>query len=77
MNIIECDFEFGGFDDQLVRGGICAYLWNLCRQFDTSGHEVTALTAGHGLPPELRYRYDAEDLDWHHQAGILVRLRMS
>jgi len=74
VNIIECHFEFGGFDDQLVRGGISVYMWNLCRQFSPSGHAVTALTAGHGLLPELRCRYDVEDLDWHHQAGILVRL---
>ena len=59
MNIIECHFEFGGFDDHLVRGGISVYLWNLCRQFRAAGHRVTALTAAHGLLPELRrYRTD-------------------
>ena len=52
VNIIECHFEFGGFDDQLVRGGISVYMWNLCRQFSPSGHAVTGLTAGHGLLPE-------------------------
>jgi len=74
VNIIECHLEFGGFDDQLVRGGISVYLWNLCRQFRASGHLVTGLTAGHGLLPELRRRYDVEDLGWRDQAEIPVRL---
>jgi hypothetical protein len=32
----------------------CVHVESVCRQFDTSGHEVTALTAGHGLLPEVR-----------------------
>jgi glycosyltransferase involved in cell wall biosynthesis len=74
VNIIECHFEFGGFDDRLVRGGISVYLWNLCRQFRATGQMVTGLTAAHGLLPEIRHRYEIEDLSWSDHAEIPMRL---
>jgi glycosyltransferase involved in cell wall biosynthesis len=74
VNIIECHFEFGGFDDHLVKAGVSVYLWNLCRQFRAAGHQVTGLTAAHGLLPWLRDRYPVTDLDWHASEAIPVRL---
>lgn len=74
MNIIECHFEFGGYDDRLVRGGISVYLWNLSRQFRAAGHQVTGLTAGHGLLPLLRREYRVTDLRWSDHAEVPVRL---
>ncbi len=74
MNIIECHFEFGGFDDHLVKGGISVYLWNLCRQFRAAGHQVTGLTAAHGLIPRLRDRHEITTLGWRASAAIPVRL---
>jgi glycosyltransferase AcbS len=74
VNIVECHFELGGFNDRLVRGGISVYLWNLCRQFSIAGHQVTGLTASHGLLPELRKYYDVQDLDWKADARVPVRL---
>ncbi len=67
-------FEFGGFDDRLVKAGVSVYLWNLCREFHAAGHQVTGLTAAHGLLPWLRDRYPVTDLDWHASEAIPVRL---
>lgn len=74
MTVIECHFEFGGFDDHLVKGGISVYLWNLCRQFRDAGVPVSGLTAAHGLLPRLRDRYDVTDLDWHDDRPVTVPL---
>ncbi|HTZ42839.1 MAG TPA: hypothetical protein VMB79_03185 [Jatrophihabitans sp.] len=74
MNIIECHVEFGGFSDDLIKGGISVYLWNLCRQFRSLGHQVSALTAAHGLLPVLRERYEVHDLDWSPELAIPVPL---
>jgi glycosyltransferase involved in cell wall biosynthesis len=74
MNIIECDFEFSGFDDHLVKAGTSVYLWNLCRKFHAAGHTVTCLTPAHGLLGRLRERYSVSTLDWHYTAEIPVRL---
>jgi glycosyltransferase involved in cell wall biosynthesis len=74
MNIIECHFEFGGFDDHLVKGGISVYLWNLCRRFRAAGHTVTAVTAAHGLLGRLRERHDLVPLEWTADLEIPVRL---
>ena len=64
MHIIECHFEFSGYDDQLVKAGTSVYLWNLVRQFRDKGHQVTAVTAAHGLLPRLRRDHEVEELDW-------------
>ena len=74
MDIIECDFEFTGFDDHLVKAGTSVYLWNLCRQFHAAGHRVTGLTPAHGLLGRLRERYEVSTLDWQYSADIPVRL---
>lgn len=74
MDIIECDFEFTGFDDRLVKAGTSVYLWNLCQQFRAAGHHVTGLTPAHGLLGHLREQHEITDLDWHYAADIPVRL---
>jgi len=74
VNIIECDFEFSGFDDQLVKAGTSVYLWNLCRQFQAAGHDVTCLTPAHGLLGQLRERHAVSTLDWRYTGTIPVRL---
>jgi glycosyltransferase involved in cell wall biosynthesis len=74
VDIIECDFEFSGFDDHLVKAGTSVYLWNLCRKFHTAGHSVTCLTPAHGLLGRLRERYSISTLDWRYTAQIPVRL---
>jgi len=53
MDIIECHFEFSGFDDSLVKAGTSVYLWNLVRQFRDAGHWLSALTPSHGLLKEF------------------------
>jgi glycosyltransferase AcbS len=74
VDIIECDFEFSGFDDHLVKAGTSVYLWNLCRKFHAAGHLVTCLTPAHGLLGHLRERYSVTALDWRYTAKIPVRL---
>jgi glycosyltransferase AcbS len=74
VNIIECDFEFSGYDDHLVKAGTSVYLWNLCRQFHVAGHQVTCLTPAHGLLGRLRERHEIRTLDWQYDAAIPVRL---
>jgi glycosyltransferase involved in cell wall biosynthesis len=74
MNIVECHFEFSGFDDRLVKAGTSVYLWNLCRQLHRAGHQVTGLTAAHGLLASLRESHEVTTLDWHLDAEIPIRL---
>ncbi|MEW2621599.1 NUDIX domain-containing protein [Streptomyces sp. NPDC048106] len=74
MHIIECHFEFSGFDDHLVKAGTSVYLWNLARQFRDQGHRVGAVTPAHGLLPLLSERYEVVDLDWRTDDEIPVRL---
>src|ERR1700729_2218677 len=74
MDIIECDFEFTGFDDRLVKAGTSVYLWNLCRQFRAAGHQVTGLTPAHGLLGQLAGQHEITTLDWHYAADIPLRL---
>ena len=74
MHIIECHFEFSGYDDQLVKAGTSVYLWNLVRQFRDKGHRVTAVTAAHGLIPRLRRDHQVEELDWTYEGELPVRL---
>lgn len=74
MRIIECHFEFSGFDEHLVKAGTSVYLWNLVRQFKAAGHETGAVTAAHGLLPEIAKKHDVTPLDWRVRERIPVRL---
>jgi glycosyltransferase involved in cell wall biosynthesis len=74
VHIVECHIELAGYDDRLVRAGVSVYLQNLCRQFQAAGHQVTGLTAAHGLLPWLRGRYQVTDLGWRASDAIPVRL---
>ncbi|MCP3803614.1 glycosyltransferase [Allokutzneria sp. A3M-2-11 16] len=64
MNVVECHYEFGGFDHRLVKGGISVYLWNLSQALSARGVGVSGLTAAHGALPLLRQDYDVTDLDY-------------
>ena len=74
MNVVECHLEFGGFDDQLVKGGISVYLWNLCTALRRRGTPVSALTASHGLLAHLRQRHTLQALGWHDRHAVDVPL---
>ncbi len=74
MDIIECDFEFSGFDDHLVKAGTSVYLWNLCQHLRAAGHQVTGLTPAHGLLGRLSQRHQISTLDWCYTADIPVPL---
>ena len=74
MHIIECDFEFSGFDDHLVKAGTSVYLWHLCRQFRAAGHRVTGLTPAHGLLGRLREQHEITNLAWRCPARVPIPL---
>ncbi|MGP2436184.1 glycosyltransferase [Streptomyces sp. JW3] len=74
MRIIECHFEFTGFDDQLVKAGTSVYLWNLVRQFKAAGHDTGAVTAAHGLLDVIGEEHTVTELDWQFAGRIPVRL---
>lgn len=74
MHIIECHLEFSGYDDHLVKAGTSVYLWNLAQQFRAAGHRVTAITAAHGLLPDLEDRHTLERLDWRFEGTVPFRL---
>ncbi|MFJ4684271.1 glycosyltransferase [Streptomyces sp. NPDC088789] len=74
MRIIECHFEFTGFDDHLVKAGTSVYLWNLVRQFKAAGHETGAVTAAHGLLDVIAEKHAITELDWRFADRIPVRL---
>ena len=74
MHVIECYFEFGGFDEYLVKGGISVYLWDLCRHLRRRGIRVSALTPSHGQLERLRKHGDLLSLDWHDNFSVQVPL---
>ncbi|SOR77835.1 glycosyltransferase [Streptomyces chartreusis] len=74
MRIVECHYEFTGFDDSLVRAGTSVYLWNLVRKFRDAGHDVSAVTPAHGLLGTLAARHPVEDLPWELDEEVPVRL---
>jgi len=74
LHIVECHFEFSGFDDHLVKAGTSVYLWNLVRQFRDAGHRVTAVTPAHGLLESLRAEHDVTDLGWRLDEDVPIRL---
>lgn len=74
MRIIECHFEFSGFDDHLVKAGTSVYLWNLVRQFKAAGHRTGAVTAAHGLLDVIAEKHTVTELDWAFDDRIPVRL---
>lgn len=74
MRIVECHYEFTGFDDSLVRAGTSVYLWNLVRKFRDAGHDVSALTPAHGLLGYLAETHTVEDLQWELDEEVPVRL---
>ncbi|MFH9008976.1 glycosyltransferase [Streptomyces afghaniensis] len=74
LRIVECHYEFTGFDDSLVRAGTSVYLWNLVRKFRDAGHDVSAVTPAHGLLESLAKTHTVEDLQWEMDEEVPVRL---
>ncbi|MEW2113941.1 glycosyltransferase [Streptomyces sp. NPDC005474] len=74
LRIIECHFEFTGFDDHLVKAGTSVYLWNIVRQFKAAGHRTGAVTAAHGLLDAIAEKHTVTDLNWRFADRIPVRL---
>ncbi|MFF3505003.1 glycosyltransferase [Streptomyces sp. NPDC003247] len=74
MRIVECHYEFTGFDDSLVRAGTSVYLWNLVRKFRDAGHDVSAVTPAHGLLESLAATHPVEDLHWEIDEEVPVPL---
>ena len=66
MHIVECYFESGGFDFNLLKGGISVYMWNLSRQFVAAGHRVSIITATNGRLDYLASHYQLETVDYRH-----------
>lgn len=67
MHILEVYLESGGYDYNLIKGGISVYMWNLSKAFVEKGHQVSLLTAMHGKQEYLREHYDLEELDYCRQ----------
>ncbi|HLE10427.1 MAG: hypothetical protein A2504_15940 [Bdellovibrionales bacterium RIFOXYD12_FULL_39_22] len=67
MHIVECFIEAGGFDYNLIRGGISVYIWNLARKFKQHGHKVSVVTAANGQIPYLKSKYHLKELNYKHQ----------
>ncbi|MFD5319530.1 glycosyltransferase [Streptomyces sp. NPDC127098] len=74
IHVVECHFEFGGFDHRFVKGGISVYLWNLSRALRARGLRVSGLTAAHGTLPELRRHHHVTDLDHADTVDVEVPL---
>ncbi|GAA3659604.1 hypothetical protein GCM10022224_023780 [Nonomuraea antimicrobica] len=74
MRIVECHYEFTGFDDSLVRAGTSVYLWNLVRKFRDAGHEICAITPAHGLLDYLAATHSVEELPWAIDEEVPIRL---
>lgn len=65
MHILEVYLESGGYDYNLIKGGISVYLWNLSKAFVDKGHQVSMITAMHGQQDYLREHYELVELDYH------------
>jgi glycosyltransferase involved in cell wall biosynthesis len=74
LRIVECHYEFTGFDDSLVRAGTSVYLWNLVRKFRDAGHDVCAVTAAHGLLDSLAATHSVEELPWAIDEEVPIHL---
>jgi glycosyltransferase AcbS len=74
MHILECYIESGGFDYQLIKGGISVYTWNLGRAFRAQGHKVSVLTAAHGRLDYLRANYAVEALPYRRRYQLPLAL---
>jgi glycosyltransferase involved in cell wall biosynthesis len=64
MHILEVYLESGGYDYNLIKGGISVYMWNLSKAFVGKGHQVSLITAMHGKHDYLREHYELEELTY-------------
>lgn len=62
MHIINFAYECGGFDPQLMRGGLSPLVWNLSREYAALGHRVSIVAPAHGHLDRLRATHRIEDL---------------
>ncbi|UAA39736.1 glycosyltransferase [Paraneptunicella aestuarii] len=76
MRILEVYLECGGYDYQLIKGGISVYTWNLSNALLQVGkeqaspepvEEVAILTAMHGQQAYLQEKHGLVELDYEHQ----------
>lgn len=76
MKILEVYMECGGYDYQLIKGGISVYTWNLSNAFlevnrteklAESVEQVAILTAMHGQQEYLKAQHGLVELDYCHQ----------
>lgn len=64
MKILEVYLECGGYDYQLIKGGISVYTWNLSKAMVTQGEDVSILTAMHGQQEYLTNKHQLVELDY-------------
>ena len=74
MHIIECFIEASGFDDNLVRGGISNYIWNLAKEFVEKGHKVSVISAANGQIDYLSDHYPLVKLDYSYTYRLPLAL---
>lgn len=74
MHILEVYLESGGYDYNLIKGGISVYMWNLSKAFFKKGHQVSLLTAMHGKQDYLREHYDLEELPYRREWNLKLTL---
>ncbi|WDE11120.1 hypothetical protein [Thalassomonas haliotis] len=64
MKILEVYLECGGYDYQLIKGGISVYTWNLSKAMMDRGEQVSILTAMHGQQQYLTEQHNLVELDY-------------
>jgi len=64
MKILEVYLECGGYDYQLIKGGISVYTWNLSKAMMNQGQQVSILTAMHGQQQYLTEHHNLVELDY-------------
>lgn len=67
MKILEVYLECGGYDYQLIKGGISVYTWNLSQALQRQGHDAAILTAMHGQQEYLAQQHGLTELDYRHE----------
>jgi glycosyltransferase AcbS len=74
MHILEVYLESGGYDYNLIKGGISVYMWNLSKAFVNKGHQVSLVTAMHGKQDYLRAHYELEELAYCRNWSLTLEL---
>ncbi|CAG6394652.1 glycogen/starch synthase [Streptomyces cocklensis] len=64
MHIVKFTFECGGFDFEMMRGGMSLSAWNTAREFAAHGHRVSIVTPAHGRIGYLREKFHLEEVEY-------------